>query len=106
MECSRIKEESDSMRIDAYHQVSQIYGAGKVKKTKPGMVNVSTTTDEVTFSSIGRDMQTAKTALKQVPDVREDKVAALKAQIQNGTYSVSGESFAEKLLSAYESRGF
>ena len=51
-------------------------------------------------------MQTAKTALKQVPDVREEKVAALKAQIQNGTYSVSGESFAEKLLSAYESRGF
>ena len=47
-------------------------------------------------------MHIAKMALKDVPDVREDRVAELKAKIQSGNYNVSNESFAEKLLSTYE----
>ena len=42
--------------------------------------------------------------IENVPDVREDRVAELKTQIQNGTYNVSNESFADKLLAAYENR--
>ena len=49
-------------------------------------------------------MQIAKTALKEVPDVRQDKVSALKASIANGTYQVSAEDFADKLLAAYDER--
>ena len=49
-------------------------------------------------------MQIAKSALANVPDVRQDKVDALKSAIQNGTYQVSNESFAEKLVSAYTDR--
>lgn len=93
------------MRIDAYNQVNQLYGVKKTGKVgKTGYASSISGTDQVSFSSIGRDMQIAKTTLASIPDVREDRVAALKTQVQNGTYNVSNESFADKLLSAYESR--
>ena len=93
------------MRIDAYNQVNQLYGVKKTGKSgKTGYTSSISSTDQVSFSSIGKDMQIAKTTLASVPDVREDRVAALKTQVQNGTYNVSNESFADKLLSAYESR--
>lgn len=94
------------MRIDAYNQISQIYGVGKSKKTGPtGNIGSTGTMDQVSFSSIGKDMQIAKAALAKTPDVRKEKVDAIKTAIQNGTYEVSNESFAEKLVSAYNNRG-
>ncbi len=93
------------MRIDAYNQISQLYGVGKTRKTgKAGYTGNVNTTDQVSFSSIGKDMQIAKSALANVPDVRQNKVDELKTAIQNGTYNVSNESFAEKLMSAYAER--
>ena len=93
------------MRIDAYNQISQLYGVGKTRKTgKVGYTGNVNTTDQVSFSSIGKDMQIAKSALANVPDVRQNKVDELKTAIQNGTYNVSNESFAEKLMSAYAER--
>lgn len=93
------------MRIDAYNQVNQVYGVGRTKKTgRTGAAGNANTTDQVSFSSIGRDMQIAKNALANVPDIRQDKVDELKSAIQNGTYQVSNESFAEKLVSAYMNR--
>ena len=85
------------MRIGAYNQVAQVYGNQPVKKGY-----IATTMDQVSFSSVGKDMQIAKSALASVPDVREDKVSALKASIANGTYQVSAEDFASKLLAAFD----
>ncbi|MDE7366404.1 MAG: flagellar biosynthesis anti-sigma factor FlgM [Lachnospiraceae bacterium] len=92
------------MRIDAYNQINQIYGVNKTKKTGKTGSGSSATMDQVSFSSIGRDMQVAKTALAKVPDVRQEKVDAIKSSIQNGTYNVSNESFAERLVSVYQNR--
>ena len=93
------------MRIDAYNQINQVYGVGKSKKSgKTGYAENVSTRDQVSFSSIGRDMQIAKAALAKVPDVRQEKVDALKASIQDGTDQVSNKSFAEKLMSAYAER--
>ncbi len=95
------------MRIDAYNQINQLYGVGKTSKSgKTGSTSSVSGADQVSFSSIGKDMQIAKAALAKVPDVREDKVNELKSQIQSGTYNVSNESFAEKLADAYENRIF
>lgn len=88
------------MRIEAYTQVQQLYRTKQVKKTQQ-----STSTsfaDQVQISSLGKDIQTAKAAVAAAPDVRTERTANLKAQVQNGTYSVSNESFAEKLLQKYE----
>ncbi|MBQ9444445.1 MAG: flagellar biosynthesis anti-sigma factor FlgM [Lachnospiraceae bacterium] len=88
------------MRIDALTQIQQVYGVGKNKKVaKSG--KVSGGHDAVEISSIGKDIQTAKTAVKNAPDVRANRIAELKKQIADGTYNVSGESFADKLLAKY-----
>lgn len=89
------------MRIEAYSQVQQIYSNNKVNKTQAAK-KTNDIRDTVSFSSIGKDIQVAKQAVSTTPDVREDVVASLKAAIKNGTYNVSGEAFADKLLAKYE----
>ena len=89
------------MRIEAYSQVQQIYSNNKVGRPQAAK-KTGDVRDTVSFSSIGKDIQVAKQAVSAAPDVREDVVAKLKAAIKNGTYDVSGEAFADKLLAKYE----
>ncbi len=53
---------------------------------------------DVKVSSAARDVQLAKKAISALPDVRADRVSALKAQIENGTYKVSGEDIADLII--------
>ena len=91
------------MRIDAYAQVQQSYQTKKVQKAEPAKKGGFS--DQLQISNMGKDLQVAKSAVAQAPDVRADVVASLKEQINNGTYQVSGESFAEKVLEKYYSTG-
>ena len=52
--------------------------------------------------SLGKDFQTAKAAVAGSPDIREELTASVKAQVNNGTYSVDNATFAAKLLQKYE----
>lgn len=91
------------MRIGTYNMVNQIYGANGAKKSKSvGSTGSANFKDEVSFSSMGKDMQIAKNALASVPDVRASKVSEVKAKLASGTYDVSGEAFADKLISAFK----
>lgn len=93
------------MRIGTYNQVAQVYGSQSVKKSyNASTIGATSTRDKVSFSTVGKDMQVAKTALASVPDIREDKVNALKERIANGTYNVSPESFADKLMAAFDAK--
>lgn len=88
------------MRIEAYNQVQQLYNT-----KKPGQLRKAagkSFSDQLQISSVGKDIQTAKTAVAASPDVREDVTAPIKASIAAGTYQVSAESFADKLLEKYE----
>lgn len=88
------------MRIEAYTQVQQLYNTKKATKTESkGHVSAS---DQVQISSFGKDIQTAKQAVAASSDIREDVTAPVKAKIQAGTYEVSPESFADKLMQKYE----
>lgn len=40
----------------------------------------------------------SKKALENTPNIREEKVEKIKEQIKNGTYNITAEEFAEKLL--------
>jgi len=91
------------MRIEAYNAISQIYSS-----KKPSQVSKSTTSygrDQVQISSIGKDIQTVKSAVAQSPDVRSDVTEPIKAAINNGTYKVSNDDFASKLLEKYQALG-
>lgn len=88
------------MRIEAYTQVQQVYNTQKTSKSMK--TNAAGLRDAVQISSMGRDIQIAKQAVANTPDIREEVVAPLKASIQAGTYQVSSESFADKLLEQYK----
>lgn len=88
------------MRIEAYTQVQQIYKRSALDKgQKKASPNVS---DQLELSSMGRDYQIAKQAAAASADIREEITAPLKNSIQSGTYEVSTERFADKLLQNLE----
>ncbi|MBD5545492.1 MAG: flagellar biosynthesis anti-sigma factor FlgM [Lachnospiraceae bacterium] len=88
------------MRIEAYTQVQQVYNT--TKSSKSIKTNTAGYRDAVQISSMGKDIQIAKQAVANTPDIREEVVAPLKASVQAGTYYVSNESFADKLLEQYK----
>ena len=89
------------MRIDAYNQIQQIYGSKSIKKTEEKRVTSSSFKDQLLLSAAGKDAQSAKQALASTPDVRESVIAPIKEQIDNGTYEVSTDDLAGKLLEKY-----
>lgn len=86
------------MKINPYIQVQQVYST---KKSGPVKKNAAAgKADGVVISNIGRGFQVAKQAVAAAPDIRTDITEPIKAAVNNGTYEVSGEKFADKLLRA------
>lgn len=86
------------MKINPYIQVQQMYNTKKVGSAK--RAESTGRTDGVVISNMGKEIQVAKQAVADAPDIRTDITAPIKSAIDNGTYEVSGESFAEKLMKA------
>lgn len=84
------------MRIDAVNRVSQLYQANSTKKVAKQKSDEKY--DSVQISQTGRDYQVAKAAVEATPDVRTDLVNDIKSRLKNGTYDVSMEMLADKLL--------
>lgn len=87
------------MRVDAYNKISQVYQTNVTKKTTK--TAGSSATDQVQISRIGKDYQVAKKAVNDAPDVREDKVNEIKERMKSGTYNVSAEEIANKIVDRY-----
>lgn len=85
------------MRIDAYMQVNQLYKASKTKKQGEAQKTSGKTSDTLELSSFAKELQIAKQAVSEAPDVRMDKVDALKSAINSGTYDLSMDRLAQKL---------
>ncbi len=84
------------MRIGGFNQITQIYQSSTIKQGSG--VEKKGFSDALQISGQGKDYQTAANALKNVPDVREDVVSAIKAQMTEGSYYVSNSMLADKLL--------
>ena len=56
--------------------------------------------DEVTLSDSARSLAAAHEAVRNAPDVREQKVADIKQQVGSGTYHVSAHVLARKMVEA------
>jgi len=87
------------MRINGIDKISQIFGSGKVDKVKKA--GKGSYSDKLELSRTGNDYSIAKQIVAQIPDVREDKVNDIKSRIEAGTYNVSMEDVAEKIISRY-----
>ncbi|HBA97474.1 MAG TPA: flagellar biosynthesis anti-sigma factor FlgM [Lachnospiraceae bacterium] len=87
------------MRIDAINKMNQLYQATKPKKVnQPGSEK---TREKYKVSRPGQDYQTAKAAIKASPDIREDRIAGIKDALATGTYNVSAQEIADKMVSKY-----
>lgn len=53
---------------------------------------------QVRLSGKARSLQRLSEAVSSVPEVREERVAELRRQVEDGQYTVQGEKVLEKLL--------
>ena len=89
-------DKNQCIQIDAY--VNQVHdkqktGAGNTKadKTAGG-------TDTVVISDAAKRVQEARHQLDAIPDIRQEKVAQLKQQVESGTYQIRAEETAAKMI--------
>jgi len=79
-------------------KITGVYGTqnniNKVGRTG----SVSSKKDVVSISNEAKDFQTIFKALKEVPDIRQDKVDSIIGKIEAGNYSVSGRDVAERIV--------
>lgn len=87
------------MRIEAYNKIAQAYQTNSIKKTTS--IKTSSTSDQVEISRTGKDYQIAKQAVANAADVRMDKVNDIKKRIEAGTYNISAEEVANKIVDSY-----
>ena len=86
----------DSVNIEAY--VNQVQDKDKADPTVEQSEKQQAKADTVVLSDTAKQLQEAKKQLEAIPDVREDKVAQIKEQIENGTYEINEEKIADKML--------
>lgn len=88
-----------------FNKIGSVFNISNNNKVTPkreiAETNKINKKDEVSISREAMDYQLvskAVKAIKELPDVREDKVAELRARIETGNYNVEGREIAEKLL--------
>jgi negative regulator of flagellin synthesis FlgM len=84
--------ETTANLVDAYRTADNIKKETKTSGTFPQ-------NEKIELSSDVKDFNQIRKALDNIPDIREDKVQQIKKQINEGTYNVSGEKIAEKMVS-------
>jgi negative regulator of flagellin synthesis FlgM len=92
------------MKIDAPLAFPEQVGPQRVGTTGPspnqnkaGSAGLSP--DEAQFSVDSEKVQQLKTDLTGLPDLRQDRVTALKQALEEGSYNVSGEQIAQAMSS-------
>ena len=88
------------MRIgDGLPQVTGIYTNDKRVSRVENLNNVQGIKDNVKISEVGKDYAIAQKALKDIPDVRQDKIEDVKAKMEKGDYAnVKSEDIADKII--------
>ena len=92
----KITPNGNSIPIDAYVNNVQDKKANGAPKDKAADKNLKT--DTVDISDSAKRVSAAREQLDRIPEVREDKVAELKAKIESGKYEINSEEIADKIL--------
>ncbi|WFD10044.1 flagellar biosynthesis anti-sigma factor FlgM [Tepidibacter hydrothermalis] len=86
------------MKINGVSNIHKVMNAYKANKSQ-NINKVSLKEDKIEISQKGKDYQIAMDALKNVEDVREDKVNDIKIRIENGTYTIDKHNIAKSMIS-------
>ena len=86
-------------------KVLGVYDKGKSVAKTGGTAGVASKKDQLSISAPAKDFQTALKAVKEIPDIRNEKVNELADKYESGTYNVSGNDTADKIIrSMFDSR--
>lgn len=88
------------MRVANIYNVYGAYNAKNASGTKKADYagKADENKDSFTLSLKAEDYQTVRKALADVPDIRSDRVEAIKARIEANSYHVSAGDIAAKML--------
>ncbi len=87
------------MRIDAFNKISELYKTSSVKSTTKA--KGASFSDTLELSQAGKDLQVAKQIVARTPDVREATVNEIKQRMEAGTYNITIQDVADKLVDEY-----
>ena len=83
---------------------NDIEGSGEQKASNEAKIDEKNQSQQdtiVNLSTTSKDVQTAKEVIASEPEVREDKVAELKAKIESGNYTIDNEAVADKMVDSF-----
>ena len=90
---------SNELRIKGKTIQDRLQVGDKIDSTKsPSGTSATGGAEHIAISSKAKDIQKATEAVNAAPDIRIEKVDRIKEQITNGSYNVSSEKLAEKIL--------
>lgn len=108
----RVQEDKGADKLSGNKGAGKTSQAGGVKSKNDladllGVENTasSPSPEKVSWSADAHIATEGLAQAKAAPDVRQDKVAALKAAIQKGTYQVDSKAVAEKMLQSSMEEG-
>jgi len=78
--------------------VKQVQDKKKLDDSAKKTAHSVTKGDNVELSQTAKDIRQAKKLLDSIPDIREEKVAQIKQQIEDGTYKIDEEKIALNML--------
>lgn len=84
--------------IDPYAQQVQKKGKTEIEGKAKGTEQPSPEGDTVRVSSEAKLFTVAHSSVNSAPEIRQEKVDAIKKQIADGTYEIDAKSIAEKIL--------
>lgn len=99
MDIERISQrQTDPAEIAGQAAARRAERANNQAQAKADPQSTRSSSDSLEISDRSRELARARQAVDAAPDVRADRVAEIKQRIEDGTYSVSPELLARKLL--------
>jgi len=91
-----ISEKVSSIKIGAY--INSVKDKKNVQGSPEHDDKTVANGDKVELSQMAMDVKKARDQLETIPDIRAEKVAEIKNEIDNGTYKIDGKKIAFKML--------
>ncbi|MDH5436491.1 MAG: flagellar biosynthesis anti-sigma factor FlgM [Gammaproteobacteria bacterium] len=91
--------------IQNNHESKQVTKNNQEQKHSSNTTGRSSTSDTVVLTSISKQLKGLEESIKELPIVDTQRVEAIKAAINNGTFDINPSQLATKML-AFESRLF
>ncbi|GMQ58058.1 hypothetical protein AN1V17_24530 [Vallitalea sediminicola] len=88
------------MRVNGIKNVNNAYKVNQTDRISK-IAKVKNEKDSLAISDVAKELQIAKKAVKNAPDIRQDKVNDIKKRIQSGSYNVSAREVADKIVDRY-----